>query len=67
MSNTPCQSCGCLGNSSCGCEPVSKDLCSLNEVLDCACCDILGKEKNIARWPENNIKPDAVQETLSFI
>lgn len=63
----PCQECGCIGNRSCGCEPVSEVWqCTLNEWLICRCCIDLGKEKNMARWPENNIKPDSIQINLDL-
>ena len=65
MSEYPCIECGCTGNRDCGADHVDPELgCTLSEDLCCPCCAILGKEANMARWPENNIKPDSEQEEL---
>jgi hypothetical protein len=48
-----CIMCGCLGNNSCGCEPIKSTIvngCGLDQCLVCPCCAALGKEENIKRW-----------------
>lgn len=62
-----CSECGCTGNHSCGCESVSSSMgCALDSFECCPCCNALGKEGNLSRWPENNIKPDAVQIEMAL-
>lgn len=65
MSDCPCLECGCLGNETCGAKSVTGD-CSLDDNLVCACCAKLGKEANMARWPENKVLPDAEQMELNL-
>lgn len=39
---TPCQTCGCLGNESCGHEPLDPaKYCALTPALVCPCCEAL--------------------------
>ncbi len=53
-----CESCGCEGNNSCGLNENTD--CSLDEFLCCPCCNELGPEGNMKRWPENIPDPDQI-------
>ena len=50
MSEVPaCELCGCIGNESCGHEPLDKErLCALDALLICPCC----------RIDKNHMKPE---------
>jgi hypothetical protein len=49
----PCESCGCLGNQSCGHEIMDKDkCCALDHLLICPCCRIAGGASHL-RQPED--------------
>ena len=42
-----CLECGCFGNQSCGHEPYNKkQLCSLDEVGFCGCCNFIAEATN---------------------
>jgi hypothetical protein len=43
-----CSRCGCLGNSSCGHEPLDKEkCCTLDQVGVCPCCRAKERETNV--------------------
>ena len=49
-----CESCGCTGNSECGCEPLNNEkMCTLDRFGVCYCCREIGAEANIRRWTYN--------------
>lgn len=46
-----CDSCGCVGNESCGAGPAAPGRhCELDACGICYCCRELGKDANVARW-----------------
>lgn len=60
-----CESCGCLGNNSCGCECIDAvNSCALNGMLQCSCCALVGRRVNKQRWPENQPDTTCCQETF---
>lgn len=65
MSEIECSECGCTGNESCGAEIVDLKMnCTLDSFMCCPCCNNLGKDGNMKRWPEN--KPDTSCEQLTM-
>jgi hypothetical protein len=46
-----CEECGCSGNFSCGVKPLDeKNLCTLDRLLVCPCCNMVGVVENKKRW-----------------
>ena len=46
-----CETCGCNGNSECGCEPLNTDMvCALDARGICGCCNAIGADANKRRW-----------------